>query len=82
MDKLTPQQFIELMKVMHCMSRDDFFEMMGRNPDCGDPGGYMSDKFNEMKANMFNWLCGLDPLNQHLVFEYAEKKAIWSTLKR
>ena len=79
MDKLTPQQFIELLKILHCMNKAEFFEMMGRYED-DDPGQYMEDKFSTMNQDMFYWLCHLDPGNQHLVFEYAMKKAMWNKL--
>lgn len=82
MDKLTPTQFIELLKVLHCLSFDEFKEMMGRAIDDSDPGGYLTDKFATMKNDVFRWLCELDSGNQRRAFEFAEKKAMWQKLKR
>lgn len=81
MNEYTPGQFIELLKVLHCMSLDEFCDMFERNIEC-DPGDYISGKYLDMKNDMFEWLCQLDSGNQRLVFDYAAKKAEWSALKR
>jgi len=84
MDKLTPSQFIELLKVLHCLSFDQFAEMMGRNVEDDDHNfdGYLTDKFANLKNDVFRWLCELDSGNQRRVFDYAAKKAEWYALKR
>jgi len=81
MNQYTPNQVIELMKVIHCMGIDEFFDMMDRDID-NDPGDYMKDKFNDMKHDIFRWLCSLDNVNQTHVFDCAAKKAEWYALKR
>lgn len=81
MNEYTPGQFVELLKILHCMSQRDFFEMFDRELD-NDPGRYLEDKYLLMKKDMFRWLCELDSGNQRLVFDYAAKKYEWYVLKR
>lgn len=81
MNSYTPLQFREAMKVLHCLSVEEFYEMMGRNLD-QDPGDYIYGKWQDMKNSIFNWMCALDEENLNLVFKYAEKKRIWYELKR
>ncbi len=80
------REYIELMKILHCLSFDEFSEMYNSDHD-GDPFAvhrqeYLSDKFDAMKQDLFHWLCELDSINQNKVFDYASKKAIIYALKR
>lgn len=77
----TPAEYIELMKILNCLSFDSFCEMMDRDPK-DDPGEYASDKYSIMRKDFLQWLCELDSGNQVRVFDYAEKKQIWHELKR
>lgn len=81
-NEVTPVGFIELMKILNCLELEEYTDMMDLGvflPGFSSPGhaGHA-----DMKRNMFEWLCHLDPENQRKVFEYAEKKCIWYKLKR
>lgn len=76
LNKYNALEFIELMKVIHCLDLEEYTEMMNHgsgNAACG---------YADMKRNMLDWLCTLDELKRVDVFMYAEKKRIWYELKR
>jgi hypothetical protein len=88
----SPADIIGMMKVIHCLSQDDFHLMMEPELHKTFPSikavqstgveSYLNGKFMEMKQNMFTWLCSLDPTNQVKVFEFASKKLMWSKLNK
>ena len=78
--KYTTTEYIELLKILHCLSLAEFYDMMDRDAD-QDPGDYVLGKFKHMSRDIFEWLCELDSSNQRRVFEYAEKKQIIYALR-
>lgn len=85
----TAKDHIAMLKVIHCLSQDDFHQMM--EPDLfkvfpsmehSSVEIYLNGKFKDMKQDMFAWLCSLDPTNQEKVFDFAAKKLMWSKLNR
>lgn len=81
MNEYTANQFVELTKVLNCLSFDEFCDMFGRDPE-NDPGDYMIGKYQIMRENFLRWLCDLDAGNRTLVFDYAAKKYELYALKR
>lgn len=81
MDEYNANQFIEMMKVLNCLSFGEFCDMFDRDQD-NDPGGYMNEKYHIMRSNFLRWLCDLDSGNRRLVFDYAAKKLEWYELRR
>lgn len=82
----SPREYIDLQKIIHCLSFDEFSEMYNSGHD-GDPRlshrqEYLSDKFDAMKRDLFHWVCELDSINQRKVFDFAAKKAIIYALKK
>ena len=76
----SPVNCIELMKVIHCLSFEEFCEMMDY-----EENGYMSyprEHFCNMKKDMFTWLCSLEADQQDAVFKLAAKNYIWYSLKK
>jgi len=68
--KLTPNEFMELLRVLNCMSLDEFYAMFERTAET-DAGDYILGKYNKMHRNMFEWLADLDSGSLNMVFKYA-----------
>jgi hypothetical protein len=81
MAEYTPKQFVEMCKVLHCMSLVDFCEMYDRTVET-DPGGYAHNKYTIMKKDLFLYLCELDSSNLRHVFDFCAKKYEMHLLKR
>ena len=70
-----------MMKIVHSCSLPEFAAIFDKDPE-NDPGGYIKDKFMDMRLNMFEYLCQLDTGNQRALFDFAAKKQIVYALKR
>lgn len=91
-DGYSVRDTIDIMKVFYNLGQDEFHIMM--EPElhktfpsikAGQSSGvenYLNGKFQEMKRDMFRWLCSLDSENQVKVFEYASKKLMWQKLNK
>jgi len=79
--RYTVSENIELMKILHCLSMEEFYKMMDRRLE-QDPGEYIMGKYMHMKRDMFSWLCELDEGNCRRAFKFAESKQIWNILNR
>jgi hypothetical protein len=85
----TARDSVKILKVIYNLSQDDFHLMM--EPDLhktfpsienSSVEIYLNGKFQDMKQDMYFWLCSLDYENQEKVFDYAAKKLMWTKLNK
>lgn len=74
MEILEVENTMELLKIIHNMSYDEFGIALGISDRVKAGDEYWFEKIGAIKKNLFIGLCELDSFNQVRLFTYAQKK--------
>lgn len=83
MSKYSVKQILELMKVIQCMSLEEFHLAYGDPGYRGSiPSGFVVQSYNSMRSNALEYFNSVCPEMLDILFDAAEKKQLIYKLKK